>query len=216
MLPNHVASSVPLPAAFLSPKTQDKDDLSDICWGGAALGDASAGLQVQDWAVSLLDSDSVVYTPQLTGTPTTVLTVTTGHPVVWLAGAFDQSMRVAIAYVSQGLGYFYYFDTLSNAYVTIALPLGAVRPFVTLDDVRSAALNSSDIIVSYLNTLTGHLYFRAQRDRFGVEYDLGAVPPGLALVQVGMNAALRLQFHFELLAGGGRTIWRPRSNATVN
>jgi hypothetical protein len=67
---------------------------------------------------------------------------------------------------------------------------------VCLDDKRPLQNAVSDVILAY--TRSGNLYFRAQRDRYLVEYPLATAVTG-TLDKVGMNTVNRLQFEFRVV-----------------
>jgi hypothetical protein len=198
MLPNHILSAIPEPAPFLPPRTNIRfsaqSGLSDTHYGGIAIGDPSHGLQYQLWT-AYTDSTGSVYL-QAPNTPAFVQLPNVG--AVWVALAFDQNARVFIAYAqANGSAFYYWFDSTIPGYRTTPLNGVVPRVFASLDDSRVLELNSSDVILAYVRT--GTLYFRAQRDRFGVEYTLGAAPA--TLVQIGMNHGNRFQFAFQNVQG---------------
>ena len=199
MIPAHSLSSTPLPSAFLPPRTNVRFSatagLSDTHFGGVALGDPSQGITYQLWTAS---TDGVNISLSAPNTPPFVFLA--GVHAVWVALAIDQNARAFIAYATNvGTAFYYWFDSTIPGYRTTQIPGLVFRPFATLDDNRIAELVSSDIILTYVRG--GTLYFRAQRDRFGVEYTLGAAPA--TLVQVGMNNKFRLQFAFQNVQGIG-------------
>jgi hypothetical protein len=199
MLPGNVLSSTVLASPYLAPKDRAKHALVDYFLGGNAINDTSAGLNSQIWTATLDATKTVVsYSSPRTGT---TVVMTAAAPMVWMTAAFDQSLRVIIAWTDvNGNSWFYWYDTTIVGYRTTALPAGTVQPFAALDDARIQENTVNDAIVAY-TTATGHLVYRQQRDRFGVEYDLGLVPTTLTgdytkLRQVGMNLKFRLQFEF--------------------
>lgn len=199
MIPAATLSSVPLPAPFLPPRTNIRFSavagLSDMHYGGVALGDPSLGITYQLWTAF---SDGVnIY---LTAPNTVPFVQLAGVNAVWVGLAMDQNARVFLTYADKnGNAFYYWFDSTIPGYRTTAIPGIVFRPFATLDDSRVVELVSSDVILAYVRA--GVLYFRAQRDRFGVEYTLGAAPA--TLVQIGMNSRNRFQFAFQNVQGGG-------------
>jgi hypothetical protein len=197
MLPGNVLSTTPEPAVFLLPRTGIRfsaaSGLSDISFGGIALGDPSAGIIYQLWTAFIQNGSIWLSAPN---TPPFVLLPGVG--AVWVALAFDQNARVFVAYsLANGSSFYYWYDSLVSGYVTSALPGFVPRVFAALDDVRPAEASSADVILAYVRA--GELYFRAQRDRFEVEYDLGPSPA--TLVQIGMNHGNRFQFAFQNVQG---------------
>jgi hypothetical protein len=239
MLPNHVLSTTVESSVFLAPKNIGvKPALHDVCLGPVAIGDASQGLNYQDWQVSTDGANNVIFTPLTTGSPTTVYAGT--DVIAWVAGTFDQAGRVQVAFMIGTSAYFYWYDSVANAYTLTPLATGDFNPYICLDDPRPLESSSSDVILCYTNTITNHLYFRAQRDRFGVEYDLGFIGAGTLMTQAGPNRVNRFQFQFQSLLAdqnlkftkfvASRTfkpilvidakgikprIWKPRENVTV-
>jgi hypothetical protein len=198
MLPNHVLSTRPIPAPFLPPRTNIRFSaqagMSDTHYGGIAIGDPSHGLSYQLWTC-YTDSTGSVYL-QAPNTPPFVQLANVG--AVWVALAFDQNARVFIAYAQKnGSAFYYWFDSTISGYRTTALSGVVPRVFAALDDARPLEISSSDVVLAYVRA--GILYFRAQRDRFGVEYTLGTAPA--TLVQIGMNRVNRFQFAFQNVQG---------------
>lgn len=65
-----------------------------------------------------------------------------------------------------------------------------------LDDKREGQRDFSDVLLFYLKSeVPPVLYMRAQRDRYGVEYEIDPLPVGTTnLVGGGMSKNLRLRF----------------------
>jgi hypothetical protein len=163
--------------------------------GGIALQDASQGLEVQTWYLNVDDSgdfllraDSVAQTLLFTRPGTT-----------WARLSFDQNMFPIISFVQSGQPYYYWYDPLSHAFQFVPMDAGVTFPCVTMDDKRALEirLGTNDVILAYLRG--GSLYYRQQRDRYGVEYLLAPVPnyPTPVLWKVGMTVQFRLQFQLE-------------------
>ncbi len=215
MLPNQVLSSIALSAPFLSPKTGvSKAALLDITAGPVAIADASLGNSYQTWGVSTDLSFDIVFTPYTTRAP--VVVYTAAAKITWLAGTFDQGARPQAAFMLGNISYLWWYDTINDTYQLTALPANTLNPFISLDDARSRDSTTSDVIVSYTNSVTNHLYFRAQRDRYAIEYDLGFVGAGALMTQVGMNLKYRFQFEFQSLGAFGRHIYRPQTQVVIN
>ena len=201
MLPNHVLSTTVESATFLPPKTgTPKVALIDYCNGGNAIGDPSAGLNVQVWEITTDGGPNVIFTPLTSGSPTTVCTA--ADTVVWVAGTFDLNMHPFVAYMldtgSVLTSWIYWYNSGTSSYVTTQLPAGVTNPFCDLDDRRPLDSAGADIIVSYING-SNQLCFRAQRDLYAVEYVLATMAAGSLLTQAGMNRANRFQFQIQSL-----------------
>lgn len=196
MLPNQSLSSPSLPGTLLSPRQQPRSaadrNVQPFSIGGAGFRDTTQGLKSQVWT-GTYDGLNVVLTPQV-GSPVTIVFA----DLIWFDFCFDQSMNPVVAYADKFGGvFFYWFDTTIGNFRTTTLPFGTDPwPFCQFDDPRPEEAQSSDVVICY--TRGTHLYFLAQRDRFGIEYDLGAisVDPPKVLVAAGMSTVNRFQFEF--------------------
>lgn len=199
MLPNNILSSRVISASFLAPRENTRlseiDGRNDVHYGGIALNDPSYGIIYQLWTATLSITGDVL----LEATNTPRYTLLAGVNAVWVALAFDQNARVFVAYATaEGVASYYWYDTTIPGYTTSILPGSVPRVFASLDDSRIAESASADIILAYIRA--GELYFRQQRDRFGVEYAL--TPVSNLLVQIGMNRVNRFQFAVQNETGG--------------
>jgi hypothetical protein len=170
---------------------------TDYQLGGIGLSDASQGLQVQAWFLEI--SGPVSNNNIVISAPNTQPTILLSAPnVTEVSLSFDQNMRPAVAYVSQGNPYFWWFDTTIPGYTTISLGSTVTNPRCTTDDKRAREVNIgyTDIILAYINN--NNLCFRQQRDRFTIERVLQAnlnnLIPNPSLIKIGMNSIERLQF----------------------
>lgn len=154
--------------------------------GGVAIGDASQGFVANVWTLTT-DGTSVSISAPLIA-PSLVFS---GVGISEVSLAFDQSMNPVVAFVDGEGAKLRWFDSLISDYTITTLPAGTETPRVCLDDIRETQKAESDVILSYVRG--GTLYFRAQRDRYEVEYTLTS---GLSakLRAVNMNRGLRLQF----------------------
>lgn len=199
MFPGNKLSIPAVPAAYFAP--DDKLPAPQYSWqlGGIGLSDASQGLQVQDWYLQIVNNSDAVIS-SATQAPLVLFSVTNLESV---SLAFDQNMKAAVAYVSQGNAYLWWYDTTIPGYTIVNLPAGAGAPQATLDDKRNFAIQAgeSDIIVSYINT--NNLFFRMQRDRFLIEYSLYTNIPGgtgianPVLQKIGMAENYRMQWRIS-------------------
>lgn len=200
MIPQHSISSVILPEPFLPPGDLPVLPTFDYELGGIGLSDPSQGLMVQTWKVEIVDLGN--------GTGNAVISSTTQAPLVLfnlpdlteISLAFDQNMKPFVAYVSQGNAGFWWYDATLPGTRFTALPIGAITPRCTLDDKRGTviSLGLSDIIICYI--LNGNLYFRAQRDRYTIEYVLYTSFPTVGspkINKVCMNLQYRLQWEIH-------------------
>lgn len=194
-MPGNALSPTPMPQVFLYPDNIPVFNTTDYQLGGVGLSDASQGFQVQAWFIDI--AGPVTNNSVYVSSPNTLPTLLFSQPAITeVSLSFDQNMRPAVAYVSQGNPYFWWFDTTIPGYTIISLPAGSTNPRCTLDDKRSREINIgfSDIILAYIKS--NGLYMRQERDRFTVEYFLGSLSaiPGPQLNKIGMNALNRLQF----------------------
>lgn len=193
-LPNNTLSSTPLPSPFLPPRTairfSSAAGMHDVHMGGIAIGDPTQGLSYQLWQAFCDTAGNVWLTAP--NTPPFILLSHVG--AVWVGLAFDQNARPFITYAQvNGQAFYYWFDSTIPGFRTSALTGVIHRVFASLDDIRPATISGSDVVLIYVRS--GTIFMRVQRDRFGVEYNLGAAPA--TLVQIGMNLKYRFQFAFQ-------------------
>jgi hypothetical protein len=186
MLPDGVLSSQPIVADFLPPRNAVPRPLVDYELGGIALSDPSQGLMVKPWRMQWIDGQFII--DALAVAPTVVLS---RAAVTEFSFTFDQNMKPFITFVDGTGAYYYWYDGTVSDYRLVALPSGVITPKCSLDDKRSHQANISDIILAYMKGRG--LYYRQQRDRFGIERLLNA-DAGVALRRVGMNNVWRFQF----------------------
>lgn len=188
MIPQQLLSGVPVPTLYLTPDDATYHALIDYERGGTALHDAGTGMNVRTWRL-FLDGNDV----KIDASGVAAAIEFSGADITELSLAFDQNMNPVIAYVQASAAKLYYYDTVLEAYTHLTLAAGVTSPRVCLDDKRALQNAASDVILAYLRA--GNLYFRAQRDRYLVEYLLktGVSDP---LRKVGMNKGNRLQFEF--------------------
>lgn len=190
MIPAGGPSSQPIPSQF-------REVGYGLPWfkaqsyGGVALNDTSKPLNFQVWQLEYDNTTgAATLTSSITGHSSVVLT---RPDITELSLAFDQNMRLFIAFVQAGQAKFYWYDPIAEAMVFDEATLGAAtNPRCTLDDKRSTQIPVSDIVLAYVRA--GSLYYRSQQDRYTVEYLwLTGVSE---LLFVGM-AAGRLQFAYK-------------------
>jgi hypothetical protein len=186
---------------FLPPDDFESFLLLDYERGGIGLNDTLEGLDYQNWTLRYFPAteEFVIEAPN---TPPTV--IHTAPSVSEISLAFDQNMNPFIAYVEDGDGKFFWFDTVEQQDVVSDLPAGSLTPRCCIDDKRDFASGAqiSDIILCYVHN--GALKKRMERDRYTIEYvlqdpflhpdfELPAV-----LKRVGMNKKNRLQWLCDL------------------
>jgi hypothetical protein len=166
--------------------------------GGVGIQDPSQGLRVKVWTCTIIASGLPLVPDQVTvesdDDPPVVLFSALGITEVCLA--FDQNMRPFVAFVSQGIAKFYWYDSLIENTTITDLPAGSSSPRCTLDDTRALQDGTSDIILVYIDD--GNLYYRQERDRYTIQYvlyadiNLDIISPTVQYVAMQLN--YRLQF----------------------
>lgn len=198
MIPENRLSTQPVPGAFLWPGKRVGYPMEARHIGGRDLSDPSSGLEVKVWTATY-DVEAEEVRVSAPGSGTTTLFAAADLEEIDLA--FDQNMRPIVAYVQAGEAKLYWYDPTIAGYTHTLLPAGSSTPRCALDDTRYQFQTQSDVIVAYVKA--GALYFRAQRDRYLVEYLLASSVPG-GLVRIGTNSQYRLQFELE---GAGTENW---------
>lgn len=196
MLPDHVLSTTVIPAQFLSPDDRPYNKAIDYEFGGAALRDPSQGLLVKVWTYRLVGDSAV--TVEASDVAASTLFTRAGGGITEISGCFDQNMNPCVTFMQNGQLWLWWFDTFVVAQVFTSFD--GAQPKVCMDDKRQTQGAVNDMILAYVRN--GDLFFRAQRDRFGIEYPLFVgLDPDLTLTKIGMNKVNRVQFAFSLLAG---------------
>lgn len=189
LIPENRLSLVPVPQGFLEPDSFVRTRVEDFERGGVALNDSTQGLNVQNWTAKIIGDDLVVIDENDVAT---VILTRPGTTSISLA--FDQAMRVTLAFVQDGVAKLWWFDTNINSMTETIIPGGAEFPRLGLDDKRESQRNNSDIILAYM--IGKALYYRQQRDRYQIERLLATELKG-RLRNIGMNAGNRFQFEFR-------------------
>lgn len=179
-----------VPGAFLGAGSEFMlSRVHDFIDGPIAQQDTSMGLDYQQWEAYVKDSN--VWLSAGNQEPS-ILLPNPGNSITDISIAFSQNADLHYVWVDSGVARFRYYDTLAGSMQTMTLPEGTRTPRITLDDKRPAQYDRSDIILSYLDA-EGRLYFRMQRDRYGVEYLLDE-GPHKSLERLYMNERYRLQW----------------------
>lgn len=196
MIPSQSLSNPTITGNWLSPDDRTVTKTTDYENGGIALNDPSAGLNYQVWTLRLeiieeegedwgigyvyLGAEEVAETMLFSGTGITEASL-----------AFDQNMNPFVGYMQMGVAKFYWYDTVMASMVHSELPAGSTSPRACMDDKRKLQTTPSDVIMCY--TRDRNLYFRAQRDRYTVEYLLKEDVPAGQVINIGMHDRYRLQ-----------------------
>lgn len=185
-LPGNALSSVPVPSAFIGGQALSTPRTEDHETGAGALNDPSLGMFYQMWNTRIVNDKiyiSADNTPEYLwydGTSVTDVSI-----------AFDQNMRLYMAYRDLDVTYFYWYNSQTAQHETMNLGTNCLTPKISLDDKRATQSGGSDIILAYVKS--GKLYFREQRERFQTEHLL-ADGPFVGLNKMGMGSGMRFQF----------------------
>jgi hypothetical protein len=157
--------------------------------GGEFLSISTSDLQTHSWAAEYIDGEIIIYRDD---SPNNKVAVIIANDVTSISLAFDSSMRPTIAYIQDGIGKLYYYNTATQAVETLEFT-GVTSAQVVNDDPRPELTEFNDIIFAY--TKNNNLYYRQQRDRYTIEYlaasDIGE---NNILKRLGPTSGLRLQF----------------------
>jgi len=166
--------------------------------GGIALGDVSQGSKIRSWGI-VYENGGVYLFPE--DTPAEKSLVVSVDGITEVSFAFDQLMRISVAYVVAGVTYLYWYDTAVPGYTTTTIT-GAISPKLTLDDKAKIAhiLAESTVILFYIKD--NEVCYRLQNDRFGIEYQFTAGLVGVAqrINKVGLDKANRMHIEVQLRA----------------
>lgn len=190
MMPDNLPSTTPIVGDYLPPDSRPFQSNVDYELGGVAIQDPSQGLMYQVWKAAMV-GPNITLTAETT-LATTVLRSAPG--ATYLSLAFDRNMRPSVAYVIGESVFLYWYDTVTNTYVTTSIP-NARTPRLTHDDKRPEASSWSDVVLFYVRD--NRIYVRNQRDRYLVEYDFAPIEAGASLLRVGMTNKLRLQVEYR-------------------
>lgn len=183
-IPLHIISPVPVQAEFVAPLDEPYTPLEESVLGGTAVGNGSAGRQVQKWSV-FYDGTAIRVASE--GGPVEFSLTVPG--VLTVSLAFDTNMAVAVAYQTAVGANLHFYNGVLGAYDTMTI-VGATSCRAGLDDQRQFNESASDVIFSY--TLDDVLYYREQRDRYLVERVVG--PSIGILLRTGQNVLNRFQW----------------------
>lgn len=192
MLPDEVFAGAAPRAAYIRPDNiQGYSRRLDYERAGLAIGDASTGLDVQNWRVYYVPADYTVHLADESGFDQVMFT---SIGLTQLALAFDFNMRPVIAYTEAGLTWLRQFNTSGVQTAKLLIP-SASQPRLTLDDKRQEFAADSDILLFYLKG--DSICMRVQREGFLTERVMATDVVGTRLGRVGMTTGWRVQL--ELL-----------------
>ena len=186
MLPEGRLSTRIVPAPILGGRALDSGPNIDHEDGPIDLNDPSAGLFYQIWHGRVYGGGVFLFSDLVERQD-----ILSQLNITEMSFTFDQNGRPSVAYVQYGIAKIWWYDSTVEGMTTTLIGSGVISPKVILDDKRQTQTNSSDIILGYIRNK--NLYYRQQRDRFGVEYHLATDVVG-RLQKLGMGNNLRLQF----------------------
>ena len=192
MFTDNLFSSKVVAAELLRPDEHDPEFVRDYERGGVALRETMAGINQKEWIFFIEDrtifakiADTDVQFP-----------IITDKDFIEVVGSFDRNMNPVLVYFADNAYYFYWFDTVTNKYVTEELTSDVSSPRLCHDDKRNGALVYSDVILTYIKDTK--LIYRLQRDRFTLNYIAGEKGiKGREIIRFGMNKSLRLQWTLD-------------------
>jgi len=192
MLPEGRFSIQPARAAYLAPDNiQGYSRRLDYERGGKAIGDASTGLDEQNWRVYY---DRLTYAVHLADETGFDQIMFRSIGLTQLALAFDFNMRPLIAYTENGVTWLRQFNTSGEQTSKLLIP-SARQPRLCLDDKRVEFSASADVLLFYLRA--DNICMRMQREGFLTEHVMATDVVGTRLGRVGMTTGWRVQL--ELL-----------------
>lgn len=199
MLPLNSLSTQAIQGAYLYPYAVVRSSLvEDFQIGGIGLQNPSQGHQTDLWYGYWDTGTNSAYVRK--GIGGTDIFLHTESNVFEFAFTFDQNMRwVTMVTLTDGTSKFRWYDSSVAAYVTtVYTGIASVR--LVLDDTRFLQLQTgaTDVIMTYIKLATNELCFRAQRDRYLIEYILySPLSANLLISNFGMHNRLRLQWRFR-------------------
>lgn len=188
MFPDNQLSTSSIYAAFFVPNRIDQ--LIDYEWGGIDLYDSSQGLKVKLWTAYYENGMIKAKTDNVVHDLISISDVSA------LSIAFDLNMQPILSYVVNDEVFLWWYDTAVAQHVTSNFGSSIITPQLSLDERRELNSASADVIFAYIKQ--GRLCIRLQRDRYQIEYELGA---GQALIQIGMMTNNRFGFATKILNG---------------
>lgn len=184
MIPNGTFVHPPIVADFIPPGDQDYLPLHHVATGALELGDGNGGRLQQLWEVNYVAGEARI---GKLGEAYELAVPIAG--VLAISLAFDSNMAEVLGYQTESGCSIRFFNPLLPGYDTLEVS-DASSCRVVVDDPRIFNEGNSDVIFGYLRDNV--LYYRQQRDRYLVEYEVG--PANGILIRLGMNLVHRLQF----------------------
>ena len=187
MLPEGRLSTINIPSiSILGGRSLESAPKIDHEDGPVNISDPSEGLFYQIWTGQVYDGGIFLFSDLIERQD-----ILEQLNITEMSFTFDQNGRPTIVYVQYGIAKIWWYDSTIAGHTITTIGSGVISPKVILDDKRQTQTNSSDIILAYIKN--ENLYYRQQRDRYGIEYLLVTKVIG-RLQKLGMGNNLRLQF----------------------
>lgn len=203
MIPNKVLSTQTFKDDYLVPDNLPTQKLLDYEEGGIGIQNPAEGLRYQTWKLEFIGANFLLSanntSPYIlfTSEDIRVYKGQTDTPeVTEISLAFDQNMNPFVAFVADDQASYWWFNSVTGKQEFADIPddddgFKALTPRCCIDDKRKLETSTSDIILAYAQH--NKLFFRAERDRYTVAYQL-MDNAYLTVDKVGMNRRGRLQF----------------------
>ena len=189
MIPDYRLSTTNIDGDFVEREKYSSNDSISYEWGGIAINDASEGLMCKVWIATIDASGASI---NIISDTETLNDFYTGTNITSVSLAFDRNMNPAVSFIENSTSKLKWYDAEVGGYTVTTLDSNVVSTRLSMDDKRFLQSASSDIILGYIKS--GALYFRAQRDRFSVEYLLKDNLGNTKLLEIGMGDGLRFLF----------------------
>lgn len=189
MLPGDALSSEPVLGQFIGAAALGGTRVTDYADGPVAIQDVSQGLRAKVWTARVISSQVV----ELSAPGVAPIVIVREPNITDVSVGFDQNGYLTIVWVANNVTKFRWFDSSAGQTVTSEFT-GWLTPKIALDDYRIANAATSDVVLTYIRN--GNLYYRQQRDRYGVERLL-AEGNFLQIETFGMTDKQRLQWRLR-------------------
>lgn len=174
---------------------------TDFVMGPRDLLNPFFGLTDQVWEAGITEDKNNIY---LVSEDIKEYIIESAENITEVSIAFNTSARLHYAFITNGKGWFVWWDTITASSQRMCLGDLVINPKVFLDDPRGSMSGRADIILVYIK-YDGKLYFRKARDRFDIEYLL-AVGPFKALHRIYIGENSRIHFVVETNANAAQTL----------
>jgi hypothetical protein len=177
----------PVVSPYEPPYNLPYQALRQVAPGGIAIGNPLEGRLFQNWIATYV-TPNIVVNPEFGPTAFT-LPVPNAETV---SLAFDNNMGIVLAWQFSSVSYLYYFDTDTASYTTRSFS-GTTSCRICVDNSQQFYNADSDVIFAY--TTGTELYYAQQRDKYNINYLVGASTKDL--IRIGPSTGNRLQFELK-------------------